>query len=143
MTNQTVNSLVFRSFFEKEKLFGPNFIDWYCNMRIVLMAEDKLTFLEEPIHVTPILVEGQTINELHAMLKLHEETHPKKEVAYALHTIQAGRIQKNNNNKKSLKAAKGMNQGKGKTKFAYAPNPKIPPPPKKDNPAKDATNVVR
>nr|GEV29149.1 retrotransposon protein, putative, Ty1-copia subclass [Tanacetum cinerariifolium] len=42
-------------------------------------------------------------------------------------------------------AAKG-NQGKGKTKLAYAPErkptytpkPKIPPPPKKDNPVKDA-----
>nr|GEX03385.1 hypothetical protein [Tanacetum cinerariifolium] len=34
-------------------------------------------------------------------------------------------------------AAKGNNQGKGKTMLAYAPKPKIPPPPKKDNPAKD------
>ncbi|GKB05731.1 retrotransposon protein, putative, ty1-copia subclass [Tanacetum coccineum] len=29
-------------------------------------------------------------------------------------------------------------KGKGKSKLAYAPKPKIPPPPKKDNPAKDA-----
>ncbi|GKC62809.1 zinc finger, CCHC-type containing protein [Tanacetum coccineum] len=35
-------------------------------------------------------------------------------------------------------AARGNNQGKGKTKLAYDPKPKIPPPPKKDNPAKDA-----
>ncbi|GKF74126.1 zinc finger, CCHC-type containing protein [Tanacetum coccineum] len=35
-------------------------------------------------------------------------------------------------------AARGNNQGKGKSKLAYAPKPKIPPPPKKDNPAKDA-----
>ncbi|GJR90389.1 hypothetical protein Tco_0214400 [Tanacetum coccineum] len=100
--NQTLNSSVFKSFFEKEKLSGPNFIDWYHNLRIVLMAEDKLTFFEQPIHVTPVLAEGQvlpqqllnnynmhgmgkTINELHAMLKLHEETLPKKEVAPVLH----------------------------------------------------------
>ncbi|GKD54127.1 zinc finger, CCHC-type containing protein [Tanacetum coccineum] len=35
-------------------------------------------------------------------------------------------------------ASKGNNQGKGKTKFAYSPKPNIPPPPKKDNLAKDA-----
>ncbi|GKA67945.1 zinc finger, CCHC-type containing protein [Tanacetum coccineum] len=188
MINQTVNISVFRSFFEKEKLSGPNFIDWYRNLRIVLMVEDKLTFFEQPIHGTPVLAKGQvlpqqllnitsnvlvtpmslnlvvssilislsneydgivqnynmhgmgkTINELHAMLKLHEETLPKKEVAHVLHVIRACRIQKNNNkNKKSQMAAKGINQGNGKTKLTYAPNPNIPPPPKKDNPANDA-----
>ncbi|GJS32088.1 zinc finger, CCHC-type containing protein [Tanacetum coccineum] len=85
---------------------------------------------------------GKTVNELHAMLKLHEETLPKKVAAPVLHTIRAGKVQKNKNRKPS-KAAKGV-QGKGKGKKAYAnaelsyaPKPKIPPPPKKDNPAKD------
>nr|GEU51454.1 RNA-directed DNA polymerase, eukaryota [Tanacetum cinerariifolium] len=31
----------------------------------------------------------------------------------------------------------GQNQRKGKNKLAYAPKPKIPPPPKRENPAKD------
>ncbi|GJR95439.1 retrotransposon protein, putative, ty1-copia subclass [Tanacetum coccineum] len=35
-------------------------------------------------------------------------------------------------------AAKGQNQGKGKNKLVYAPKPKIPPPPKRENPAKDS-----
>ncbi|GJV17406.1 zinc finger, CCHC-type containing protein [Tanacetum coccineum] len=48
---------------------------------------------------------GKTVNELHAMLKLHEKTLPKKDAAPALHAIRAG---------------------------------KILPPPKKDNPTKDA-----
>ncbi|GJV45777.1 zinc finger, CCHC-type containing protein [Tanacetum coccineum] len=86
---------------------------------------------------------GKTVTELHAMLKLHEQTLPPKEVAPALHVIRAGRIQKNQK-KKSHKAAKG-NQGKGKAKMGYAPvqappfapKPKNPPTPKKDNPAKD------
>ncbi|GKB65157.1 cytochrome P450 CYP749A22-like protein [Tanacetum coccineum] len=163
---------------------SPNYVHspvqlfMYRNLRIVLTAEDKLTFLEQPMFAAPVPPEGlnraftackpkrgrlvssyvlqmksyidhlnnynmhgmgKTVNELHAMLKLHEETFPKKYVAPALHAIRAGRIQKNNNkNKKSLKATKGKNQGKGKTKLAYAPNPKVPPPPKKDNPAKDA-----
>ncbi|GJT86317.1 zinc finger, CCHC-type containing protein [Tanacetum coccineum] len=86
---------------------------------------------------------GKTINELHAMLKLHEETLPKKVTAPVLHAIRAGKVQKNKN-KKPSKAAKWV-QGKGKGKKAYAyaepsyaPKPKNPPPPKKDNPAKDA-----
>ncbi|GJY38228.1 zinc finger, CCHC-type containing protein [Tanacetum coccineum] len=59
---------------------------------------------------------GKTINELHAMLKLHEQTLPKNN-APALYAIRAG---------------------KGKNKLAYAPKPKIPPPPKREDPAKDS-----
>ncbi|GJS03021.1 zinc finger, CCHC-type containing protein [Tanacetum coccineum] len=87
---------------------------------------------------------GKTVNELHAMVKLHEQTLPPKEVAPALHAIRAGRIKKNQK-KKSHKAAKG-NHRKGKAKMGYAPvqappfapKPKNPPTPKKDNPTKDA-----
>ncbi|GJY81655.1 ribonuclease H-like domain-containing protein, partial [Tanacetum coccineum] len=34
---------------------------------------------------------GKNVNELHAMLKLHEQTLPKKDVAPALHVIRAGK----------------------------------------------------
>ncbi|GJR74255.1 putative ribonuclease H-like domain-containing protein [Tanacetum coccineum] len=37
---------------------------------------------------------GKTVNELHAMLKLHKETLPKKDANPALHAIRAGRVQK-------------------------------------------------
>nr|GEV29279.1 hypothetical protein [Tanacetum cinerariifolium] len=50
---------------------------------------------------------GKTINELHAMLKLHEETLPKKDANPALHAIRAGRVQKNQKNKPH-KAVKGV-----------------------------------
>nr|GEW44120.1 hypothetical protein [Tanacetum cinerariifolium] len=59
---------------------------------------------------------GKTVNELHAMLNPHEQTLPKSN-APTLHAIRAG---------------------KGKNKQAYAPKPKIPPPPKRENPAKDS-----
>nr|GEU38533.1 hypothetical protein [Tanacetum cinerariifolium] len=59
----------------------------------------------------------KTVTELHAMLTLHEQTLPPREVAPALHAIRVGRIQKNQ--KKSHKAAKG-NQGKGKAKMDNA-----------------------
>ncbi|GJW68802.1 zinc finger, CCHC-type containing protein [Tanacetum coccineum] len=86
---------------------------------------------------------GKTVNELHVMLKLHEDTLLKKDANPALHAIRAGRVQKNQKNK-PYKAAKG-GHGKGKSKMGYAPNnvpfapkPKTPPQPKKDNLAKDA-----
>nr|GEU92215.1 hypothetical protein [Tanacetum cinerariifolium] len=226
-----------RGFFEKQKLTGPNFIDWYRQLRIVLSIEDKLNYLDQPIPHAPVaLAEIQrnleplhahemlkelktlftqqveqellqttrdfhscrqeerqsvssyiltmkgyienlerlghpvtlglgvsliliglhkeydgfvqnynmhsmrkTVNELHAMLKLHEQTLPKSN-APALHAIRAGKVQKGNKHKKSHSqmAAKGQNQGKGKNKQAYAPKPKIPPLPKMENPAKES-----
>nr|GEZ62064.1 hypothetical protein [Tanacetum cinerariifolium] len=82
---------------------------------------------------------GKTVNKLHAMLKLHEQTLPKSN-APALNAIRVGKVQKGNKHKKSHSqtAAKGQNHGKGKNKQAYAPKPKIPPPPKRENPAKDS-----
>nr|GEV72247.1 zinc finger, CCHC-type [Tanacetum cinerariifolium] len=78
---------------------------------------------------------GKTVNELHAMLKLHEQTLPKSN-NLALNAIRAGKVQKGNKPKKlhSQKGAKGQNQEKGK----ISPKPKIPPPPKRENPAKDS-----
>nr|GEU49774.1 zinc finger, CCHC-type [Tanacetum cinerariifolium] len=178
-------------------------MEWDHNPRIVLFTEDKLPFLEQPIPVLPVPLQGQanpldvitlhqawmksyignlerlghamtqnlsvslilvslrkeynsfvqnynmhsigkTVNELHAMLKLHEQTLPPKEVSPALDAIRVGRIQKNQN-KKSHKATKG-NQRKSKAKMGYAPvqvpsfspKPKNPPTPKKDNLAKYA-----
>nr|GEZ53673.1 zinc finger, CCHC-type [Tanacetum cinerariifolium] len=79
------------------------------------------------------------INELHAMLKLHEQTLPKKNTP-ALHVIRAGKVQKVNKHKKSQTqmAARGQNHEKGKSKQAYAPKPKITPPPKREDHAKDS-----
>ncbi|GKD61443.1 hypothetical protein Tco_1298952 [Tanacetum coccineum] len=80
-----------------------------------------------------------TVTELYAMLKLHEQTILKKNVAPTLHVIRAGKVQKKiHKNKKPQLAARGNNQRKWKSKLAYTPKPKIPPPSKKDNPTKDA-----
>nr|GEX63222.1 hypothetical protein [Tanacetum cinerariifolium] len=162
MSTPSANNSVFMGFFEKQKLTGPNFIDWYRQLRILLSIDDKLNYLEQQIppaplvpagqHVTPeilaahtawikgskeivrlmlmtmepeiqqnlknlhaheMLLElktlfalqaeqkllqttmGKTINELHAMLKLHEQTLPKNN-ALTLHAIRAGKVQKVN-----------------------------------------------
>ncbi|GJT12781.1 hypothetical protein Tco_0859823 [Tanacetum coccineum] len=49
----TNNNSIFRSSLEKEKLTGPNSLDWYRNLRIVLKAEKKLVYLEQPIPPIP------------------------------------------------------------------------------------------
>nr|GFC49588.1 hypothetical protein [Tanacetum cinerariifolium] len=54
MTTSSTNNSVFRGFFEKQKLTGPNFIDWYQQLRIVLSIEDKLNYLEQPIPPAPV-----------------------------------------------------------------------------------------
>ncbi|GJS38934.1 putative RNA-directed DNA polymerase [Tanacetum coccineum] len=74
---------------------------------------------------------GKTIDELHAMLKLAEKGIPKKTLAVL--AIRQGQIQK----PKSQARGKGKQRGKGKSKLAYDPKHKIPPPAKKEHPAKD------
>nr|GEW07978.1 zinc finger, CCHC-type [Tanacetum cinerariifolium] len=78
------------------------------------------------------------INELHAMLKLHEQTLPRNN-APTLHAIRAAKVQKLNKHKKPQPqmAARGQNHKKGKNKLAYALKPKIPPPLKREDLAKD------
>ncbi|GKC28318.1 hypothetical protein Tco_1035612 [Tanacetum coccineum] len=269
MTTSLANNSVFRGFFEKQKLTGPNFIDWY--RQLVLSIEDKLNYLEQPLppapvapagqHVAPEILAahtawvkgskeiaglmlmtmepeiqrnlenlhandmlkelktlfaqqaehellqttqdfhsckqeegqsvssyvlkmksyidnlerlgypvtlglavslvliglrkefdgfvqnynmhslGKTVNELHAMLKLYEQTLTlPKNNAPALHAIRVGKVQKGKKHKKPQPqmAARGQNQGNGKNKHAYAPKPKIPPLPKREDPAKDS-----
>ncbi|GJX90853.1 hypothetical protein Tco_0344179 [Tanacetum coccineum] len=58
MATSSANNSVFRGFFEKQKLTGTNFIDWYRQLRIVLSIEDKLNYLEQQIPPALIPEEG-------------------------------------------------------------------------------------
>ncbi|GKD98368.1 hypothetical protein Tco_1382265, partial [Tanacetum coccineum] len=49
MTTSVVNNSVFEGFFKKQKLTGPNLIEWYRQLRIVLSVEDKFDYLVQPI----------------------------------------------------------------------------------------------
>nr|GEZ75794.1 hypothetical protein [Tanacetum cinerariifolium]GEZ81165.1 hypothetical protein [Tanacetum cinerariifolium] len=75
---------------------------------------------------------GKTIAELYAMLKLYEKSILRMAETLAVLAIREGKIHKD---KKKSKGAKGKD--KGKNKLAYALKPKIPPPRKRDNLAKD------
>nr|GEV36589.1 hypothetical protein [Tanacetum cinerariifolium]GEY06927.1 hypothetical protein [Tanacetum cinerariifolium] len=61
MTILSANNSVFRGFFEKQKLTGPNFIDWYRQLRIVLSIEDKSNYLEQPIPPALVALVGQHV----------------------------------------------------------------------------------
>ncbi|GJX17249.1 retrotransposon protein, putative, ty1-copia subclass [Tanacetum coccineum] len=74
-------------------------------------------------------------------LVLHEQTLTlPKNNAPALHAIRAGKVQKGKKHKKlqPQMAARGQNQENGKNKHAFAPKLKIPPPSKREDPAKDS-----
>nr|GEX26750.1 zinc finger, CCHC-type [Tanacetum cinerariifolium] len=59
MTTSVRNNSVFRSFFEKQKLTGPKFIDWYRQLLLVLSIKDKENYLEHPIPAAPVAPPGQ------------------------------------------------------------------------------------
>ena len=42
-----------RSILEKDKLNGTNYVDWICNLRIVLRAEKKEEILDTPLPEAP------------------------------------------------------------------------------------------
>ncbi|KAJ9545055.1 hypothetical protein OSB04_024762 [Centaurea solstitialis] len=52
-TVTNTNNLSLRSILEKDKLTGSNFLDWECNLMIVLRHERKWYVLEEPLGEAP------------------------------------------------------------------------------------------
>ncbi|GJZ31591.1 retrotransposon protein, putative, ty1-copia subclass [Tanacetum coccineum] len=160
MTTTVVNNSVFRAFFEKQKLSGPNFMDWYRQLRIVLSAEDNLNYLELPILATLILavvghqvppetlaahtawVKGQKeiavlmLMTMEPDLQENLETLGAYDMLKELKTLFAHQAEQELlQTVREFHACKQIR--KGKSKLTYAPKPKIPPPPKKEDPAKD------
>ncbi|GJS35693.1 hypothetical protein Tco_0534075 [Tanacetum coccineum] len=154
---QTTNNNSIKSIRKKEKLNGSNFLDWYRNLRIVLRNEQKLHHLEEALPEAPPATATATVrNEIQNNL----EDWPAFEILQELKTMfqqQAEQelfetfVQNYNMHGMGktipelhamLKLAdkargKGKQRGKGKSKLAYAPKHKIPPPAKKEHPAKE------
>ncbi|GKA60929.1 retrotransposon protein, putative, ty1-copia subclass [Tanacetum coccineum] len=50
---QNINHSAFKSMFEREKLFGTNFNDWFCQLKLVLRVEKKLFVIEQPLPAAP------------------------------------------------------------------------------------------
>nr|GEV36081.1 reverse transcriptase domain-containing protein [Tanacetum cinerariifolium] len=50
---QNINHSAFRSMFEREKLFGTNFNNWFHQFKLVLRVEKKMYVIEQPIPPGP------------------------------------------------------------------------------------------
>ncbi|GKA89828.1 hypothetical protein Tco_0811640, partial [Tanacetum coccineum] len=53
-TAQNTNNTTIRSILQQEKLTGPNIMNWYRNLRIVLRPGGKLAHLEQPLIHLPL-----------------------------------------------------------------------------------------
>ncbi|GKE29173.1 retrotransposon protein, putative, ty1-copia subclass, partial [Tanacetum coccineum] len=51
---QNINHSAFRSMFEREKLSGTNFNDWFRRLKLVLRVEKKMFVIEQPIPLAPL-----------------------------------------------------------------------------------------
>ncbi|KAJ9536415.1 hypothetical protein OSB04_un000407 [Centaurea solstitialis] len=64
-TVTNTNNLSLRSILEKDKLTGPNFLDWERNLQIVLRHERKWYVLEEPLGEAPPANASTAIRNAH------------------------------------------------------------------------------
>ncbi|GJS01553.1 zinc finger, CCHC-type containing protein [Tanacetum coccineum] len=95
MTTSVGNNSVFKSFFEKQKLTGPNFIDWYRQLRLVLSTEDNEQYLEQPISAAPVAAAPDQPIPLAALATYNEWVNYQKEIAAMLLLTMDLEIQRN------------------------------------------------
>nr|GEW78807.1 zinc finger, CCHC-type [Tanacetum cinerariifolium] len=152
------------SFFEKQKLTRPNFIDWYRQLYLVLSTEDKENYLEHLIPAAPIAPPGQQVppqdlaahaawvkgQKEVAELKAMYSKQAEQELLQTVREFHTSKQEESQSVSSHVLKMKGyidnferLSQpvGKGKMGHAsnnapFAPKPKTPPPPKKDNLAK-------
>nr|GEW30569.1 hypothetical protein [Tanacetum cinerariifolium] len=122
-------------------------------------AKDKSNYLELPIPAARVHVVAmqpvpsvtlaahaawellETVRDFHACKQEEGQSvssYVLKMNSYKDNLEHLGKVQKINKNKKSQLAARRNTKGKGTSKLAYAPKPKIPPPPKKEDHVKDS-----
>nr|GEZ18837.1 hypothetical protein [Tanacetum cinerariifolium] len=120
---QNKNNTTIMSILPTKKLSGSNLTNWYRNLRIVLKYEKKKKFVEQPTGpaLDPETADPNIIDKYYETVNLNMgKTIAELHAMLKLHE----------------KGAKGKDNGKNK--LAYAPKPKIPPSPKRDNPANDS-----
>nr|GFB07895.1 retrotransposon protein, putative, Ty1-copia subclass [Tanacetum cinerariifolium] len=105
---------------------------------LMLMSMDlEIQCNLEPLHAHEMLKELKT---QFAQQAEHELLQTTRDFHYCKQEEGTSKVRKGNKHKKSHSqtVARGKNHGKGKNKQTYAPKPKIPLPPKRENPAKDS-----
>nr|GEW67343.1 zinc finger, CCHC-type [Tanacetum cinerariifolium] len=71
---QNTNNTTIRSILQHEKLIGPNFMNWYRNLRIVLRSEGRLAHLEQPLIPLPYPEVGQSVSSYLLKMKSYLDT---------------------------------------------------------------------
>ncbi|GJW08541.1 zinc finger, CCHC-type containing protein [Tanacetum coccineum] len=117
--------------FEKEKLSGNNFNDWFARLKLVLRVEKKMHVIEQPLPPAPEAGAEPTCcglnGQLYMMLILRLLCPMLGEMVQSRRPIRNHLKQK----------AKNKVNGKGKDKKVYVPKPNNPKPTAKERPAKD------
>ncbi|GJV64007.1 retrotransposon protein, putative, ty1-copia subclass [Tanacetum coccineum] len=71
---QNINHSAFRSMFEREKLSGNNFNDWFCQLKLILRVEKKLFVIEQPLPTAPAAdSEAQVLAQWNAVYDAYNE----------------------------------------------------------------------
>ncbi|GJY54317.1 hypothetical protein Tco_0445981 [Tanacetum coccineum] len=65
---QNTNNTTIRSILQQEKLTGPNFTNWYRNLRNILRFEGKLAHLEQPLIPLPLHAAPQAVRDTYKVL---------------------------------------------------------------------------
>ncbi|GKA44590.1 zinc finger, CCHC-type containing protein [Tanacetum coccineum] len=88
---QNTNNTTIRSILQHEKLTGPNFTNWYQNLRIVLRSKGKLAHLEQPTGSAP----APTIADPDTTDKYYETVNLEQKVACLMLSSMSPDIQRN------------------------------------------------
>ncbi|GKA24297.1 hypothetical protein Tco_0710330 [Tanacetum coccineum] len=71
---QNINHSAFRSMFEREKLSGNNFNDWFRQLKLVLRVEKKMFVIEQPLPAAPAAdSNAQVLAEWNALYDAYNE----------------------------------------------------------------------
>ncbi|GJR39280.1 hypothetical protein Tco_1214964 [Tanacetum coccineum] len=71
---QNINHSAFRSMFEREKLSGNNFNDWFRQLRLVLRVEKKMYVIEQPLPAAPTAdSQAQVLSQWNAVYNAYNE----------------------------------------------------------------------
>ncbi|GKE64715.1 hypothetical protein Tco_1518876, partial [Tanacetum coccineum] len=71
---QNINQSAFKSMFEKEKLSGNNFNEWFARLKLVLRVEKKMHVIEQPLPPAPEPVaEPNVVDQWTSLYDAHTE----------------------------------------------------------------------
>ncbi|GJU49667.1 retrotransposon protein, putative, ty1-copia subclass [Tanacetum coccineum] len=71
---QNINHSAFRSLFEREKISGKNFNDWFSQLKLVLRVEKKMFVIEQPLPAAPdVDSNAQVLLEWNALYDAYNE----------------------------------------------------------------------